>query len=1213
MLTIALSAQVRAIEADLVQDRESTARLRADWERARNTEQTAADFESGWLRGQVTLAASAWVLATVLVRFCEDNLLIDVPSIAGPAERLRVAQDRQEAYVRRHPASSDREWIIAAVESLSVSAGTMTMFDPLHRLMDRCPLSPDAARELLAFWRQPDPTGRLPFDFTGRDLDTRFFGDLYQSLSETARDRYALLQTPEFIKEFILDRTLGPAIEEFGLEPEPAPASSHEVLPRRLRFIDPACGSGGFVLGAFGRLLAAWEGERPGADSAALVENALESIHGVDKNPVAVVICRFRLLIAAMRAAGWRRIADVPALPFAIVADDSLAPGGFVSSDSSVRGPGTAPWDPVNPADPSASVLRLGSYHAVATNPPYITVRDRAEAATYRALYPQCRGVFSLVVPFIVRCFQLARCGSQAGFVGIIVANSFMNRDFGRPLVEDFLPTVDLSHVIDTSGVYIPGHGAPTLILFGRARRPEEATVRAVLGVRGEPAYPDDPARGRVWQAITGQTDRPGSEGEWVSVADIDRGRLARHPWNLSGGGGDDLVERMTAGRQTVGDVTGHVGIFGSTGADDAFIAPEGVFRRLGTEVEATVDVITGSGVRDWGANAEYCAFFPGRAVRDFDLVSFPRHYRRIWPVRTLLRKRLFFGKAMNDLRLPWYSWQQLAAAKPSHSQAIVFSRVATHPHFAILLDGFAPLQSAPVIWLRDTASEDDLLGLVGLLNSSAACFWLRYHSPAKAAPTPDQLRAEEQWGRVHEFGVSHVQKLPLPDGLPTAVSERLDRLAGRLRAVLLGVGESGLRRRVPTKETLRESRAEWEWLRQQMIAWQEELDWHVYHRYGLLTREEAAGLVADPAVVGQLNLGERAFEIVLARRMRDDGFQTQWFVRHRSMPVTEIPAHWPDEYRAVVERRIAVIEQNPAIALIERPEHKRRWAIEPWNQIETAALTAWLLDRCEDRALWYGADGAPRPLSVYQLADRLRADRDVVSVARMLHDTPDADLSEVLAGILADEHVPYLAQFRYRPEGIAKRLAWERTWNLQRQEDATGQQLDIPVPPKYSSGDFRRLSYWRRRASLDMPKERFISYPDAGPDGDKSLLLGWAGWDHKEQSLALLGMIEEHTMADRWSRDRMVPLLAGLAELMPWVRQWHSEEDPVFGQSIANVLDDYLATQLDRHQLTAEALSSWTAPPVRRGRPSKRRLRAAELVLFVGEENPCHPSDGRA
>jgi len=39
------------------------------------------------------------------------------------------------------------------------------------------------------------------------DGDTRFFGDPYQDLSEKARKKFALLQTPVFVEEFILDRT----------------------------------------------------------------------------------------------------------------------------------------------------------------------------------------------------------------------------------------------------------------------------------------------------------------------------------------------------------------------------------------------------------------------------------------------------------------------------------------------------------------------------------------------------------------------------------------------------------------------------------------------------------------------------------------------------------------------------------------------------------------------------------------------------------------------------------------------------------------------------------------------------------------------------------------------------------------------------------------------------------------------------------------------
>ena len=71
---------------------------------------------------------------------------------------------------------------------------------------------------LLAFFQKIDPnSGTLIHDFTDPAWDTRFLGDLYQDLSEAARKKYALLQTPVFVEEFILDRTLDPAIEEFGL------------------------------------------------------------------------------------------------------------------------------------------------------------------------------------------------------------------------------------------------------------------------------------------------------------------------------------------------------------------------------------------------------------------------------------------------------------------------------------------------------------------------------------------------------------------------------------------------------------------------------------------------------------------------------------------------------------------------------------------------------------------------------------------------------------------------------------------------------------------------------------------------------------------------------------------------------------------------------------------------------------------------------------
>ena len=87
----------------------------------------------------------------------------------------------------------------------------------------------------------------------------------------------------------------------------------------------------------------------------------------------------------------------------------------------------------------------------------------------YRERYATCHMKYSLAVPFLERIVSLA---VEGGFTGQITANSFMKREFGKKLIEEFFPRVDLTHVIDTSGAYIPGHGTPTVILFARNREP---------------------------------------------------------------------------------------------------------------------------------------------------------------------------------------------------------------------------------------------------------------------------------------------------------------------------------------------------------------------------------------------------------------------------------------------------------------------------------------------------------------------------------------------------------------------------------------------------------------------------------------------------------------------------------------------------------------------------------------------------------------------
>ncbi|WP_406151762.1 DUF7008 domain-containing protein [Streptomyces sp. NBC_01012] len=69
-------------------------------------------------------------------------------------------------------------------------------------------------------------------------------------------------------------------------------------------------------------------------------------------------------------------------------------------------------------------------------------------------------------------------------------------------------------------------------------------------------------------------------------------------------------------------------------------------------------------------------------------------------------------------------------------------------------------------------------------------------------------------------------------------------------------------------------------------------------------------------------------------------------------------------------------------------------------------------------------------------------------------------------------------------------------------------------------------------------------------------------------------------------STKEMTPLLAGLLELQPWLDQWHSEFDPLYGSTPAAFFAGYRATQQGEHGLPDEDLRAWRpAPATRRGR----------------------------
>ncbi|WP_227870080.1 BREX-2 system adenine-specific DNA-methyltransferase PglX, partial [Streptomyces otsuchiensis] len=1119
-----LKRQVVALEDDLRErtdsEEEIRNRLTAEYDHAREAKRTASAYES-WRDQRVTQSAAAWVLACVFIRFCEDNGLLEDPYLAGPGERLALAEARHEAHFREHPEQNNRDWLLEAVGALSKTNETAAgLFDRAHNpLWDITP-GYEAATELLMFWRRWGADGEIRYDFTDPEWNTRFLGDLYQDLSEHARKTYALLQTPDFVEEFILDLTLEPAAstDAFGLDP--VWVGPDGVERRGLRTIDPACGSGHFLLGLFRRLLEKRRAVEPGTDIQTLVRRSLESVHGCDKNPYAVSIARFRLLVAAMRAAGEQRLKGAPNFPINVAVGDSLLHGRDatgIQTDletlfaekqiGAEEGAFAYSTEDVWKYAKRVDLLGRGSYHVVVGNPPYITVKDAQENTNYRDAYKACSGKYALSVPFAQRLFELAVRGpggqrGGGGFVGQITANSFMKREFGKKLIEDiFRNHVELSHVIDTSGAFIPGHGTPTVILAGRNRVPNpDRSIRAVLGVRGEPSQPKDAAQGAVWRAIVGQVSLPGSESDWVSVEDIPVATFGAHPWSVSGGGAGSVFAGIQASKVALlSERVDSIGFHDILGEDEIFAAEQlpTTWKRQDVKWRS---LVTGDVARDWTSSGQSVVLWP---YKDASPVESLQGSLLFWPYRSNLRSGLTFGKTREQRGMKWYEHIMLSGARTRASFLLGFSFVATHNHFVLDRGRRVFKHSAPVIKLPEGAGVDEHLELLGVLNSSTACFWLKQVSQGKGGSGINCGIKDEDWEERYEFTGTKLQEFPLPERMPLGLARELDGLAHELATYEpAAVSEA----RTPKRAVLDEARTEWDATRRVMIAKQEELDWEVYGHYGLLTTKEVAPTIAA-ARGGELpeaRLGERAFEIVLARKVAAGEIETAWFTRHGSSPVTEVPAHWPEWYRDIVQARIDVITSRKDIALIERPECKRRWSSEPWEKKERAALRDWLLDRCESKDLWYELrDGVeqPRPMTVNHLADRLAANADVVAVAALYAadhlGKPDLPLANTLTEVIADQHVPYLAAMRYKDSGLRKRAQWEEVWAQQREEDRTGERLDIPVPPKYTSADFLRTSYWSNRGKLDVPKERFVSFPEAGPDSDSTLMLGWAGWDH--------------------------------------------------------------------------------------------------------------------
>lgn len=1179
-LTLALRDHVGKIAIDLRAKMRAPGDIRTRAQQLHADEQVAEDFEV-WTDLLSRRAAVLWVLKSVYVRVLEDRGLL------SPGRLLD--HEAQQLFERLAPHLGETAFLRWVYRDLaSCHGGLPELFSP--QPAEVALPSDELSRALIAFWRHRDADTGAAWSFAEERFEGELMGDLYQELDPIVKDRFALCQTPDFVRAFILDRTLTPAIEIFGAE--------------EVRLLDPACGSGHFLIDGLKRLVAATAAKHPHWDRGKVAAHALDRVVGVDLNDYACALARARLVMTAAELAGVTSLSDAARFhPHVYWADgleqverDELKPSLQFSLLENVE---EKPRATLTRSDVRGALKNVFAkkFHAVVANPPYIVESDEARKAYHREKvgrsqrYVSAFRQYSLASPFTERCIQLA---ARDGYIGLITSNNFMKREFGKPLIEKVLAGLDLSLVVDTSQAYIPFHGTPTVLLFGRNRRPETELVPAIMGKRGEKSTPEEPANGQVWRSIEDSACRIGFENEFVSVADISRKTLAKHPWSLGGGGAQQLRERIEAAAvKSLSDLHVDIGRTMHTGLDEAFYVPPHLARRFAPN---TLQLIRGEDVRDWHVkSAEFVVTPYDRTtlepLSEQQLESATLNFLR--RNKAALSARTDFGKTLHERSLRWFEWSMFFRYRLAGGLGISFPVVATHNHFALSREPMVFNSKAPLITLSSGATENEYLALLGLLNSSTACFWMKQVFHSKGSQGINEGIRWEKWEQFFEFDATKMRLFPVVASSERALpyARRLDALATQRRKqdARWVVAQTAWSNAGELQRRLGARRAQDERDFLLMVGLQEELDWLCYELYGIsndteLLAADAVEPILPTSLPWTLNLAAADLRSVetSAERATPQRRATGWFARHRWSPLNEVDGGVSVETIKRIHARQRLIERTPALTLIETANFKRRWYKPDYDAEEREALGIWLADRVESVVKDRG-----RASSLEQLVAALQGDVRVLAVCEALTGRPDFSLSQLVAEALSSDAVPNHRFHVYKPSGLVKCGVWDRTWEEQRRQDA-GEDVNAEVPPAYGSGDFLRNEYWQLRGKLDVPKERFIVFSEVPGRFSAETLYGWAGWTSLQRLKAILRIDEELEDSGIPLADR-VGLLDSAWRLLPDA----AREDAAATIRLKAELQALVGPEGPSRELLEDWRNRFQAPSTRPSRTAAARERA--------------------
>jgi hypothetical protein len=550
------------------------------------------------------------------------------------------------------------------------------------------------------------------------------------------RKRDGVVYTPDYIARFIVAETLGAHLEDAFTEIMRAHAkpgadlSDYAAIPwrrksaeleawqtyrdrlRALRIVDPACGSGVFLIMAFDFLKA--ELIRVNEKIKELVpkvehfgdlldylpdsEILTNNLFGVDVNSESIEIAKLSLWIKTARRG---KVLDSLSGNLR-VGDSLIEDSNFAYLDHAFT------WETAFPG-----VFAEGGFDVVLGNPPYVRQELFSNLKPYlQKRFESYHGVVDLFAYFFERGLRLLKPGGRLGYIS---SSTFFKTGSGRPLRDYLLREATIEDVVD----------------FGDLQIFEGVTTYAAILTMKRGAAPKGHDL-RFWKVDA--LPETNFQAAWEAVAGpYPQAALGTGPWELENPKLRALKERITKGKKTLRSIYGKPFRGVTTGRNEAFVVDQNTRDILISKDPSSSDILfpwlEGKNLERWYQESRDLWIIFAR--QGLDLTDYPAILEHLSAHRESLEpKPKGWKPAHPDDKWPGrksgtYLWSEIqdktAYWRKFQEEKIVSTKISSQPTFSVDCSGSILSNTA---YLIDAKSDNEFV--TALLNSNIASFFFR-------------------------------------------------------------------------------------------------------------------------------------------------------------------------------------------------------------------------------------------------------------------------------------------------------------------------------------------------------------------------------------------------------------------------------------------------------------------------------------------------------